>query len=50
MRSRTHVEIDGIRKVLEETAMASALTNAMPGHVIAEGQLRSISDLTEGSA
>jgi amino acid transporter len=39
VRSRSHVEIDGIRKVLEETTMAPALATAVPQHLIAEQQL-----------
>ena len=39
IRSRSHVEIDGIRKVLEETAMGP-LPTASPIQRLAEGQLR----------
>ena len=38
LRSRNHTEIDGIRNVLEETAMAPMLT-ASPIQRLAEGQL-----------
>lgn len=51
MRSRSHVEIDDIRKMLEETAMAPhTVSAALPKLRISEGQLPSVSDLTKGSA
>jgi len=39
IRSRSHLEIDGIRKVLEETAMAPMLAPGLPIQRVAEGQL-----------
>jgi amino acid transporter len=40
IRSRSHTEIDGIRKVLEETAMsAPVLSPALSNQLVAEGQL-----------
>jgi len=47
MRSRSHMEMDGIRKVLEETAMAPELSASMPKMRVPDGQ---VSNLTEGSA
>jgi amino acid transporter len=47
IRSRSHVEIDGIRKVLEETTMAPVLAVPLPSKLIREGQ---VTNLTEGSA
>jgi amino acid transporter len=46
MRSRSIVEMDGIRKVIEETAMAPILSTALPMQRVAEGQL----DATNGAA
>ena len=45
IRSRSHVEIDGIRKVLEETAMAP-MQVSLPIQRVAEGQF----DSTKGAA
>jgi len=45
IRSRSHVEIDGIRKVLEETAMAP-MPVSLPIQRVAEGQF----DSTKGAA
>jgi hypothetical protein len=39
IRSRSHLEIDGIRKVLEETAMTPMLTPGLPIQRVAKGQL-----------
>jgi hypothetical protein len=48
IRSRSHSEIDGIRRVLEETAMAPlALDTAVPPNLIAEQQLGSVSGFTK---
>ena len=48
IRSRSHIEIDGIRKVLEETAMsAPALSPTLSKQLLANGP---VSNLTEGSA
>jgi hypothetical protein len=49
IRSRSHQEIDGIRRVLEETAMAAppVLAAASLKQRLAEGH---VSNLTEGSA
>jgi amino acid transporter len=49
IRSRSVVEIDGIRKVLEQTAMDSP-SMAMSGHIIAPSQMHPISDLSGGPA
>jgi amino acid transporter len=48
VRSRSLMEMDGIRKVLEETAM-SAPVMTRPADVLAPGELRAISDLRGGS-
>jgi amino acid transporter len=48
IRSRSVIEMDGIRRVLEETAMDSPAM-AIPKYGIAQGEMHSISDLTEGS-
>jgi len=48
IRSRSHIEIDGIRKVLEETAMsAPVLTPVLSQQLLRDGP---VSNLTEGSA
>ena len=39
IRSRSHVEMDGIRKVIQETAMAPMLAPGLPIQRVAEGQL-----------
>jgi amino acid transporter len=49
MRSRTKVEIDGIRKVLEETAMGTPVIAALPILRVAETPLAAVSH-PEGSA
>jgi len=49
LRSRTVGEIDGIRRVLEETAMVTPAMMAVPSHLAAEAQLHSMSDLREGA-
>jgi amino acid transporter len=46
MRSRSIVEMDGIRRVLEETAMSAP----SPSPLVAEAQLSGIPDLREGAA
>jgi hypothetical protein len=46
IRSRSHGEMDGIRKVLEETTMDGPI----PAHVAAAAQLRPISNLSGESA
>jgi amino acid transporter len=40
IRSRSILEIDGIRKLLEETAMAPAVASAVPTPMVAEGKFR----------
>jgi hypothetical protein len=45
VRSRTHVEIDGIRRALEETAMAPGL--AVPPLLVSDGRLEPFSGLKE---
>ncbi|HTC93527.1 MAG TPA: APC family permease [Terriglobales bacterium] len=50
IRSRSHVEMDSIRKVLEENAMAPVHVAAFPKPQLAEAELYPVSDLTEGSA
>jgi hypothetical protein len=48
IRSRSHIEIDGIRKVLEETAMsAPVLTPVLSQQLLRDGP---VSNFTEGSA
>jgi amino acid transporter len=47
IRSRSHSEMDGIRKVLEETAMVPVLE--LPPQLIAGQQLRSASGLAKGA-
>jgi amino acid transporter len=42
IRSRSVVEMDGIRKVLDETTMVPGMT-ALPGAALSEAQLRSMS-------
>jgi amino acid transporter len=41
MRSRTHTEIEGIRRVLEETAMVAPTGASVPGVLVSEAQLQS---------
>lgn len=41
MRSRSHKEIEGIRRVLEETAMLSPTSEALPGVLVSDTQLGS---------
>jgi amino acid transporter len=41
LRSRSHMEMDGIRKVLEETTMAPMLAASRPAQQVAEGQIGS---------
>src|SRR5580698_676925 len=50
IRSRSLTEIDGIRKALEQTAMAPVSETVMSGQLIVDGQLRSVSDLNKGAA
>jgi len=50
-RSRSHAEIDGIRRVLEETTDMTPVTRAAASKPrVAEAHIPSVSDLTEGSA
>src|ERR1700681_3214725 len=46
IRSRSVMEMAGIRKVLEESTMEPRISGAMPMHTMADGQLQSISDFT----
>jgi amino acid transporter len=51
MRSRSHAEIEGIRRVLEETTDMTKVTRAVaPMPLVAEAHIPSVADLTEGSA
>jgi amino acid transporter len=50
-RSRSHTEIEGIRRVLEETTDMTPVTRAAASKPrVAEAHIPSVSDLTEGSA
>jgi amino acid transporter len=50
-RSRSHAEIEGIRRVLEENTDMTRVTRAVaPMARVAEAHIPSVSDLTEGSA
>ena len=52
IRSRSHGKIDDIRRVLEETTIASipVMTAPLPMMRVAEGPLSSVSDMTKGPA
>jgi amino acid transporter len=51
IRSRSHAEIEGIRRVLEQTTdMTKVTTAVLPKSRVAEAHMPSVSDLSEGSA